>query len=51
MVIPLEVFMQISHAHREMFVRKLIHHLGSNSFAGVLARTPRRTNPGNEALR
>jgi hypothetical protein len=51
MVIPLEAFMQVSHAHGEMFVRKFIHHLGSNSFAGVLVRTPRRTNPSNEALR
>src|SRR5579863_2739827 len=51
MVISLEVFMEVSHAHREVLARELIHHLSSNSFAGILARTPFRTNSSNKALR
>lgn len=43
--------MKVSHAHREVLVCELIHHLGSNSFAGALVSTPLRANSGDEALR
>ena len=51
MVIPLEIFVQVSHAHREVLLCELIYHLGSNPIAGVLARAPFRPNTGNKALR
>jgi len=50
-MISLEVLVEVSHAHGEVLARELIHHLGSNSFAGVLARTPFRTDSSNKALR
>lgn len=50
-VTSLEVFMEVSHAHREVLPRELIHHLGPNTFARVLTRAPFRTDSGDKALR
>ena len=50
-VISLEVLMEVSHAHREVLPRELVHHLGSDTFAGVFTRAPFRTDSGDKALR